>query len=279
MDTIKADWIKLGRPTAVFACPTCTQMFQTYLPEIEGTFIYQLIEEKGIIPGDRFKGETFCVFDPCASRHETELHSTIRRLATKTGIRLESLPMERNMALCCSYGGHVSIAHPPYAGHIVQKAVSQNEYPYITYCSNCRDIFTQSGKKTIHILDLVFDKDSENRRLPTVSERQNNRLLLKNQLLGQFWNEEVLMEKPAAELQISAEIKEKLNKSMILESDLASVIEQNEKTGRKIFDPQKNTITGSHQIGNMTYWVEYRVIKDNAIEVINGYCHRMRVEE
>jgi Fe-S oxidoreductase len=279
VDRIKDDWIKLGRPTAVFACPTCKLMFQKHLPEIEGTFIYQLIEEKKAVPQNRFKGETFCVFDPCAGRHETELQDTIRRLAAETGIRLESLPMERNMAECCSYGGHVSIAHPPYAEHMVRKAVSRNEHPYITYCSNCRDIFAQSGKKAVHILDLVFGMDSENRRVPTVSERQSNRLLLKNQILGQFWNEEIPMEKPMAELQISSEIKEKLNKSMILESDLAAVIENNEKTGRKIFDPEKNTFTGSHQIGNMTYWVEYRVINDDVIEVINGYCHRMRVEE
>jgi len=279
LDKIKYDWIKLGRPTAVFACPTCKLMFHKNLPEIEGKFIYQLIEEKGIVPENRFKGETFCVFDPCAARHETELQNTIRRLAAETGICLESLPMGRNMAECCSYGGHVSIAHPPYAEHMVRKAVSQNEHPYITYCSNCRDIFTKSGKKAVHILDLVFETDSGNCRLLTVSERQSNRLILKNQILDQFWNEGTVMEKPAAELQISSEIKEKLNKSMILESDLMAVIENNEKTGRKIFDPEKNTFTGSHQIGNMTYWVEYRVIRDNVIEVINGYCHRMRVEE
>ncbi len=183
------------------------------------------------------------------------------------------------MASCCSYGGQVSIAHPPYAEHMVQKAVSQKEHPYITYCSNCRDIFVKSGKKAVHILDLIFDRDTENRASPTVSERQRNRLLLKNQLLDQFWNEEEVMEKPAAELQISTEIKEKLNKNMILERDLMAVIEKSEKTGRKLFDPDKNTFTSYLQIGNMTYWAEYKVIKDDVFKVINGYCHRMKVEE
>jgi ferredoxin len=279
LDKIKAEWMKLGKPTAIFACPTCKHMFQKHLPEMEGAFIYQLIDEKGIMQENRFKGETFSVFDPCASRHETDLQNTIRRLAIETGISIEALPEERNMASCCSYGGQVSIAHPPYAEHMVQKAVSQKEHPYITYCSNCRDIFVKSGKKAVHILDLIFDRDTENRASPTVSERQRNRLLLKNQLLDQFWNEEEVMEKPAAELQISTEIKEKLNKNMILERDLMAVIEKSEKTGRKLFDPDKNTFTSYLQIGNMTYWAEYKVIKDDVFKVINGYCHRMKVEE
>jgi len=278
LDKIKTAWIEFGKPVAVFACPTCKQMFRKYLPEIEGEFIYKIIEEKNNIPENKFTGETVSVFDPCASRHENELHDTIRNLAIKAGFKLEVLPMERNMAQCCSYGGQVSVAHPPYAEFMIQKNINQNNFPYITYCSNCRDIFAKSGKKVFHILDFVFNLESENRIRPTVSERQNNRLKLKYKMLKEFWNEDTIIESSAKKLKMSSELKEKLDKNMILETDILTVIENCEQNSRKLFDPDKKTFTGYMQIGNTTYWVEYRILQENLFEIVNSYCHRMKIE-
>lgn len=274
---IKNDWIKLGQPTAVFACSMCKQMFQRYLPEINGVFLYNLIEEKGFNPTNEFD-KTVSVFDPCASRYETELQSAVRNLASKAGFKLEPLPMEGKMAECCSYGGQVSVAHPPYAKHMIDRRISQNSNPYITYCSNCRDIFAKAGKETVHILDIVFGLES--RVQPTVSERRENRLLLKQQVLKQFWNEDIAMEKKNVSLTISPELKAKLDRCLILESDLISVIETCEQTGNKLFDLEKGTFTGHQQVGNMTFWVEYKVKESSGLfELVNSYSHRMKIEE
>ena len=279
IEKIKADWIKLGKPKAIFACPMCKQMFQQYLPEIEGEFLYNIIAEEGIKPAKYHDNEIASVFDPCASRNAPDVQRTIRGLAGEAGFNLEALPMEGKLAECCSYGGQVAIAHPPYASHVVKKRIEQSDKPYITYCSNCRDIFAAEGKQTWHILDILFDINNENRVPPTVSERRNNRLQLKHQLLQEFWKEENIMEKPEKELLISAELKEKLNKELILETDIYSVIENCEQSVMKLLDSETGTFTGHMQIGNMTFWVEYRVANENEFELINAYCHRMKIEE
>ncbi len=279
LDKIKSDWIQLGKPTAVFACPMCKQMFQRFLPEIRGQFIYSLIEEKEINFTKNSKTETVSVFDPCASRYEPALQNAIRKLATKAGFNLEPLPMEGKLAECCSYGGHVTIAYPPYASHMVNKIIEQNNHLYITYCSNCHDIFTSAKKKTWHILDIIFDLDNEPHYLPTVSERRANRLQLKEQMLKEFWKENSKMEKPKIEVLISSELKEKLNKKYILETDIYAVIEDCEQTERKMFDPKSGNYTGYMQIGKTTYWVEYRIKQENEFELINAYSHRMKIEE
>lgn len=278
IDKIKSEWNNLGKPNAIFACPTCKQMFNKYLPEIEGKFIYQFIEEKNIFPLNKLSNEKVSVFDPCSSRYETDLHETIRNLSQKAGFELQALPMERNMATCCSYGGQVEISHPPYTENLVQKNINQNNLPYITYCSNCRDIFSKSGKKTYHILDLIFNIDNENRILPTVSERQKNRLQLKYKMLKEFWNEDLIMENTSNNLKISDEIKEKLNKNHILVTDLLKVIANSEENNMKFHNLEKDTFTGYLQIGNMTYWTEYRILQNNNFELVNGYCHRMKIE-
>jgi Fe-S oxidoreductase len=276
---IKTDWMKLGKPIAVFACPMCKQMFQRYLPEIEGEFLYNIMDEEGIIPIELVKDKTASVFDPCASRYEPGLQHTIRELATKSGFNLEPLPMEGKLAECCSFGGQVSITYPPYASNIVQTRIKQNENPYINYCANCRDIFASAGKQAWHILDVLFGLGNEKRKPPTVSERRNNRLILKGQLLKEFWKEKKVMKRPEKELIISLELKEKLNKELILEPDIYTVIEHCEQSGSKLFDPDNKTFSGHMQIGNMTYWVEYRSTKESGFELINAYCHRMKIEE
>ncbi|HZJ74538.1 MAG TPA: FAD-dependent oxidoreductase [Perlabentimonas sp.] len=277
---IKENWVSLGKPTGIFTCPMCKKMFQEYLPEIKSIFLYDLIEEKDIAPNNKFKEIAASVFDPCASRHEPELQNSIRKMATKTGFKLEPLPMEGEMAECCSYGGQVAIANPPYASYTAQKRIAQNDNPYITYCSNCRDIFTREGKQTWHILDIIFDLDQKSREtLPTISQRRYNRLLLRQQILKEFWNEQFIIKRDDMVIQISEKLKEKLHNEYILESDIQKVINDCEKNGSKIYNPDNETYTGYKQIGNMTIWAVYRIVKEGNFELVNAYCHRMKIED
>jgi predicted RNA methylase len=73
------------------------------------------------------------------------LQQTIRALAEKAGFLFEPLPMEGKMAECCNYGGNVAVAHPPYTHNMIRNRIRQNDLPFITYCSNCRDIFAPAG--------------------------------------------------------------------------------------------------------------------------------------
>lgn len=279
IEKIRADWAGIGKPVIMFACPTCKQMFNKYIPEAEGRFLYEFIDDSGLLPVHSFNGTIASVFDPCASRNEPALQDTIRRLSAMAGFSLEPLPMEGKMAECCSYGGQVSIAHPPYAAHNVEKSINRSINPYITYCSNCRDIFASAGKKSWHILDIIFGLENSSRREPTVTERRENRLRLKKEIINDFRKEEITMEISSKKLKVSDLLKEKLNKELILETDLLEVIENCEKTGNKLFDRGKGTFIGHMQIGNMTYWVEYLVNTPDEYELVNGYCHRMKIEQ
>lgn len=276
IDRIRSDWKRLGEPTAILACTMCKQMFQRYLPEIKTEFIYTLLEQEDYAP----KGHgsvAASIFDPCAARHEEQLQIHVRSIAQRAGYSLEPLPMERRLAECCSYGGQIGVAHPPYTKQIVERRIGQSENPYIAYCTNCRDIFAKAGKETVHILDIVFGL--EKRPQPTISERQYNRLILKKQALKEFWNEDMDMEKEKIKLSVSPGLKEKLDRDLILETDLMTVINHCESTGSKLFDPEKGTFTGHLQVGNMTFWVEYRVKGDNEFELVNCYSHRMKIED
>jgi Fe-S oxidoreductase len=277
MDRLRRDWEAFGRPTFVFACPTCRLMFGRHLPEIPATFLYELFLERGTVPAQPGRGKA-SVFDPCASRGEAGLQQTIRTLAERAGFELEPLAMEGRLAECCSYGGQVAIAHPPYADHMVQDRIAGSGHPCIAYCSNCRDIFAKAGKPAWHILDLLQGLNGPERRPATFSARRDQRLALKRAMLEAFWNETSEPEPAPMELILSPELSRKLSDAYLLESDFAAVVEHCERTGRKIEDPASGSFFGHLMIGPMTFWAEYRPVS-GGFELVNAYAHRMAIEE
>lgn len=273
-------WVALGKPVAVFACPTCKQMFDRYLPEVEGVFLYDLILKWGNHPFKEGRGETISVFDPCSSREEPELQQTVRQLVEQAGFSHEPLPMEGKHAACCSWGGQVSITNPRYTREVVSARITQNEHPYITYCVNCRDIFASAQKPVYHLLDIVFGLHDSSRVPPTLTDRRYNRVWLKHQMLREFWKDEPTMEQHERKitLNISPHLKQKLTNELILETDIEAVVEHCERCGSKILDPETGHFSGHLKIGNMTYWAEY-IPGDTGFDLVNAYCHRMSIDE
>ncbi|MDR3671407.1 MAG: FAD-dependent oxidoreductase [Holophaga sp.] len=276
MARLRTDWLALGRPRLVFACPTCRMMLARSLPELDGAFLYDLMLEQGLAPVAAGGGTLASVYDPCASRDQPELQRSVRALAERAGFRLEALPMEGRLAQCCSWGGQVSVAYPPYAQASAQDRI-RGPHPYITYCSNCRDTFAAAGKPAWHILDLWFGLNGPDRRPPTVTGRRANRIALKRRLLAEFWGEPEPKEEPMP-LIIAPELRAKLDRELLLETEVMAVIEHCEATGAKLFDPVAGTCSGHLRIGNLTFWVEYRPAP-GGFQLVNAYSHRMSIEE
>jgi Fe-S oxidoreductase len=276
---LRKAWLALGRPTAVFTCPSCKEMFGRYLPDIEGVFLYDLILDLELPSLRVVSGEVASVFDPCASRHEPGVQQTVRKLAMRAGYTLEPLPLEGERAQCCSWGGQVSVAHPPYARFVVKERVTANGNPYLTYCMNCRDIFAAAGKPASHILDAVLGLNGATRLPPTVTQRRLNRLELKRQALEIFWKETSGMGTHGTSLVISPELRQRLSDELILETDIATTISHCEQTGHKVLNPATGLLGGHLLIGKVTYWVQYRATPAGSFEVVNAYAHRMTIDE
>jgi hypothetical protein len=236
-------------------------------------------------------GKAFSVFDACAARHEKEMKESVRALAKSVGCELEPLPDNDAYARCCSFGGQPGAANPEYVNFVVQKRISENMLPYITYCINCRDVFLDAGKEAVHILDLLFGTGKAPHKLATASQRRENRIRLKRNLLKRYWYKDMEEEKKNLNLcvRISGDLAEKLSKNRILEEDVIEVLDFCERTGRRVFHPEQGTYSGYREIGYTTYWVEYRALEQGfsnaekntaggTYELVNAYAHRMKIE-
>jgi Fe-S oxidoreductase len=282
VETIRRLWAGLEKPTLILACPTCMKKFKTYMTDIPVVSLYEIMDRWGVetAPSEGSM-QVYSVFDACAARHEPGMKNAVRRLAEHAGCQLE--PLERHDAFeqCCGYGGQPGAANPEYVEFVVKKRTAESSRPYITYCINCRDIFREAGKEAVHILDLLLPGDGRPpQKLATVSERRENRIRLKRELLKEYWGMEPTeaakeakepeeFSEPKRKVRIPEELAKKLSKERILEEDVIEVLDFCERTGRRVFHSDTRTYSGYREIGHTTYWVEYRV-PGNSMEENSG---------
>ena len=112
--------------------------------------------------------------------------------------------------------------------------------------------------------------------MPDLSARRANRLLLKQKLLKEIWNEdwEVDVMLPVV---YQDGVKEQMEERMILESDVQEVLKAYEDSGEAVFDEESQCLVANYRMGNVTFWV--RFTKNEKEYVVQGaYSHRMTVE-
>jgi NADPH-dependent glutamate synthase beta subunit-like oxidoreductase len=303
IQALLAKWEGLGRPELLMACPSCLKLIKEYAPAIPARMVYEVMLEAGA-PDREGNGKDAlrqaAVFDPCSSGGLPKLQEDIRELARARGVALEELQFGRDEAQCCGWGGQVYSANPAYADEIAEKRISQSALPYITYCTNCRDIFATAGKACVHILDLLFGLNDTERSAPTVSKRRENRRFLRRVLVEQYGQrglsgqddrldqdgqpgqlgqgipqaEEVRL----MELIMDDALIQRASRDLILDEDICAVISHCEKTGYKLLNADSGRFVGHLQRGYITYWVEYTPQGD-AYRVHSAYCHRMTMQE
>lgn len=276
----RRNWDSLGRPRVIAACATCYRTFKEHLPEIPVESLWKVFDQYGVNPGSEFQcSPPLAIHDPCTTRHEEGLQSAVRSVLKKLGRDVVELNPP-GLNTCCGYGGLMQFANPELADKVVDRRIHSSEMDYVTYCAMCRDNFARRGKRVLHILDLMFasdDVDPAARPDPGFSARQENRARLKARLLRQLWREPVVIEERKLNLIVSPDVMQRLEKRMILLDDVRKVIAHAEKTGQKIWNPDRARFIACYRPASVTYWVEYTV-QQTGIVVLNAYSHRMEVE-
>lgn len=278
---IKAQWKLLGKPVILLACPSCYSMFQKYLGEIPCKSVYEVLKEASCEhePYAQAGLGSASVFDPCASREFTNIQSSVRELLRLRGVAVEELSLAGGNAPCCGWGGQIYSANPAYAKSIADLRVGMSALPYITYCVNCRDIFSSRGKRCLHILDIFLNINLDGRRPPTATERRHNRLALKRALINQYGiDADLPKETTTMKLIIPPELQLRMSDALILDEDITAVIAHCEGTGNKLAKAGSGTFIGHLKLGLITFWVEYAP-RDDGYLVKNAYSHRMMIRE
>ncbi|PKN14103.1 MAG: pyridine nucleotide-disulfide oxidoreductase, partial [Deltaproteobacteria bacterium HGW-Deltaproteobacteria-24] len=190
---IKKVWEENDQPTFILACSSCISIFEKYLPEIEVVSLWEIFDQYGlpqrnIKPGRRVLN----IHDACATRHHSNVHKSIRNIVNSLSYKIVELDYTKDKTKCCGYGGLVYYANRDQATEFIKDRINESSEDLLVYCAMCKDLFVSGGKRTLHILDLIYGTNLDglaNKKMPTLSERHYNRTKLKMNLLNDIWGE------------------------------------------------------------------------------------------
>mgnify|MGYP002624245955 CR=1 FL=1 len=255
------------------------KILKEYCSDIKTVSLYEMLDTAEA-PAVDFEG---AIFDPCSSRYEKEARAVIRSLLKKMNVSAEELPFHDEAAKCCGWGGHIYPANRILFNTIVENRISAAEYPYIVYCSNCRDVFAAKGKNCVHFLDLYFGLSSGERKAPTIKEKHDNSLSLKQTILKTYWEQNYAIPEFQGEnmnLIMTRQLADKLEELLISQDLVRKAISQAETSGEKFYDMNSGLQICSLRDGMCTLWVHYKPAGQNeAYEILNVYTHRMEILE
>jgi hypothetical protein len=279
-----AQWRELGSPPLILACSTCYEIFKTNLPDVPITSLWETLDSLGLpksVKAD--KHEVIAVHDACTTRHESAIQESVRNILRRLGFEIEELPLSRDRTECCGYGGLMFFANPDLAKSVIRRRVEESPLDYLAYCAMCRDYFAFSGKRALHLLDLIFETPRDEaalRKGPVYSQRHENRVRLKNAMLREWWGETTAEAQGygTLRLKIPDEVEQRMEERLILVEDVQQVIDYSERTGYRLLNLNTGHLLAHYKPASVTYWVEYSPSGDEFI-VYNAYSHRMEIVE
>lgn len=285
IEKIKETWGNMDRPVFILACSSCCSIFEKYLPEIAFVSLWEIFAQKGLPQNNRIPDKhVLSVHDACATRHNKEIHDSIRKIAVLSGCEIQELKYAKEKTKCCGYGGLVYFANREQSADFVKHRIEESDNDLLVYCAMCKDLLVEGGKRTFHILDLIFTEDMESvalRKMPTLSERYRNRAQVKIRLLREIWGEEPDMDYEKQrdfKMIIPENVRQQMEDRYILMEDMAEVIDSARKSGERFFNPEEHSYLARLRLDNVTYWVKYEE-QDQEILVKSVYSHRMEIVE
>lgn len=152
---------KLGATEIIVACQSCFLNMSAYSPNQTVKSLWEILPEIGLPEKAYEVGAqsdiTFAIHDSCSTRDRAGIHDGIRWIMNEMGYETEEPPHTRETARCCGFGGMIVPANPELAGRVMNRRTSEVESDHmVTYCAACRESMVKGGKKSAHILDLVF---------------------------------------------------------------------------------------------------------------------------
>lgn len=155
INALKAD-------TIVVLCMNCYNTLQNLFPSLKVITLWEFMQIYGtpsISEGVHEQAPVFSLHDPCPTRKHEHIHNAVRHVLNQFKIKYEEFAYNKSNTVCCGSGGMLSVIHPNLAeAHKHQRASEASTDHILTYCQECTESLKLGGKKTLHVLDLIFEE-------------------------------------------------------------------------------------------------------------------------
>lgn len=282
MAELRSMWESMGGPKVIAACPTCLKTLRAALPDAEIVSHWSILRALGLPEGAGGKATTLAVNDPCSARHDIVLREDVRALLDQAGVSMVELEFSGELAQCCGYGGLLSEANPELGKLVAEKRAEGADEDFVTYCIMCRDMLARTGKRALHLYDLLYPKNQSSaaRPSPGYSARRENRVRLRETLLRGLWREDACLEVDPfedVEVTFSETASANMEERRILKSDVQKVLLRVRQGGQRFVHGETGHLLASYRPVVVTYWVEFEE-RNGGYFVHNTWSHRMHIK-
>jgi Fe-S oxidoreductase len=181
LEGLKSNMEELDCSEIIVAYPCCLHILKRYLPNYRVASLYSLLEELGIMKNEKAELHRFSVHDPCSTRQELDLQNTIRNLIRTSGHEVVELEHSKESTYCCGLGGMAFAVAPELSAQKARRIINDTEHDLVTYCASCHGNLTMQGARVIHVLDLIFDNNWQDKIVAPPADpaaaRENQRQL------------------------------------------------------------------------------------------------------
>ena len=264
----------LGNPTVIAGCPTCKKELSTH-EKVDIKGIWEVLEDIGLPEKAKRDDKPIAIHDACGARGDSETQDSIRRIAESLGCQVADTEYDKDKSPCCGYGGLTQFTNREVAKKMTDKCLERSDLPYLSYCMACRDRFAREGRESMHLLELVYGTSADH--CPDISAKRYNRLSLKNELLSEVWNEEIITMDLGFTVAYTPEAEEMMDDRMILKTDVIRVLQHLRETGEAICDEETGLIVTRARLGNVTFWVKFTETETGYL-IHRAYSHRMTIQ-
>jgi Fe-S oxidoreductase len=158
---LEDEFKRLGATEVITACQSCYTTIAKESPNIKIKSLWTVIPEIGIPEEKNNIGENsdlvFGIHDSCATSRNGDIQKGARSIIKDLGYKIQEDDLPDKIIRCCGQGGMVEPANPELTKTIMRDRANEVDSDYVvTYCGACRESMVRGGKKSIHILDLMF---------------------------------------------------------------------------------------------------------------------------
>ncbi len=284
VECIRKEWEERNKPTYIFACASCQAFYQRYLPEMEIISLWEIIDSfqlPEIANNNTLK--TAALHDPCTSRDFPKMQESVRNIMSSLKQNYEELELGKENTRCCGFGGLAGEANESLSYTFAEERNKDTNEDLLVYCAICRERMQKVGKKSLHILELLFPQEEVNipleKPLLSIYERQENRKKFKQDILNNIWNEKDngMDNTSKIKFNLADGLEETLSQRKILHSDITRVLQEVEENGASFYAEGREEYLACYRPRQVSYWVKYKKNDNEPYFVLDAYSHRMIV--
>jgi len=181
-----------GVKKVVTACQNCFMTLSQNSSIVEAISLWEVLATVGIPKEKEGIGEKLgydvTLHDPCPTRDVTVIQDSVRKIISELGIDVKEMKFNKGRTLCCGSGAMVGVTQSHIADKHTKRRAKEADTEYIiTYCQECVESMRRGGKKSFHLLDILFNDDFDNMK------QENNSTLNKwvNRYRGKYIGKKV----------------------------------------------------------------------------------------